>query len=165
MHRCKLYFFYRTESNLSNFCVIISEIKRKRFVFNHMRLFYFREKLATHLRHGGKTIKKHIFQWKNLFTRIILLKRKLLKYLWKRKKMGKTYKMLNAWLRNCRNILAFMKKEIKDIKTEKPQGKCLESSWAVFNKIFMNNKEPSHILKGHTFFFITFTEKFITQIT
>ena len=28
------------------------------------------------------------------------------------------YKMLNAWLKNCRNILAFMKKEIKDTKRE-----------------------------------------------
>ena len=28
------------------------------------------------------------------------------------------YKMLNAWLRNCRSILAFMKKEIKDTKEE-----------------------------------------------
>ena len=29
--------FYRTESNLLNFCVIISENKRKRFVFNRKR--------------------------------------------------------------------------------------------------------------------------------
>ena len=28
------------------------------------------------------------------------------------------YKMLNTWLRNCRSILAFMKKEIKDTKRE-----------------------------------------------
>ena len=28
------------------------------------------------------------------------------------------YKTLNAWLRNCRNILAFMKKEINDTKGE-----------------------------------------------
>ena len=28
------------------------------------------------------------------------------------------YKILNAWLRNCRSILAFMKKEIKDTKRE-----------------------------------------------
>ena len=28
------------------------------------------------------------------------------------------YKMLNAWLRSCRSILVFMKKEIKDTKTE-----------------------------------------------
>ena len=28
------------------------------------------------------------------------------------------YKMLNAWLRNYRSILAFMKKEIKDTKRE-----------------------------------------------
>ena len=38
------------------------------------------------------------------------------------------YKMLNAWLRNCRSILAFIKKEIKDTKREKAEEKCLESS-------------------------------------
>ena len=70
------------------------------------------------------------------------------------------YKMLNAWLRNSRSILAFMKKEIKDTKRERPEGKCLESSWAVFNSIFMNNKGPSR-----TCFFITFAKKFILQIT
>ena len=35
-------------------------IKRKRFVFNRMKLFYFKEKPTTPLRHGGKTTKKHI---------------------------------------------------------------------------------------------------------
>ena len=65
-------------------------IKRKRFVFNRMKLFYFREKLTTPLRHGSKTIKRHMFQW-NLFLRIFLFKWKLLKHLWKRKRMGKTY--------------------------------------------------------------------------
>ena len=75
--------FYRTESNLSNFYVIISEKKRKRFVFNSMRLFYFKEKPTTPLRHGGKTMKKHMFQGKNLFIRMFLLKWKLLKHLWK----------------------------------------------------------------------------------
>ena len=75
------------------------------------------------------------------------------------------YKMLNTWLRNFRSILAFMKKEIKDTKSEIPEGKCLESSWAVFNSIFMNNKVPSHTLEGLTFFFIIFVKKFIIQIT
>ena len=28
------------------------------------------------------------------------------------------YMILNAWLRNCRSILAFMKKEVKDTKRE-----------------------------------------------
>ena len=37
------------------------------------------------------------------------------------------YKMLNAWLRNCRSILAFMKKEINDTKRETGR-KCLEDS-------------------------------------
>ena len=31
---------------------------------------------------------------------------------------GNIYKMLNAWLKNCRSILAFMKKETKDTKRE-----------------------------------------------
>ena len=42
--------FYRTENNLLNFCVIISEKKRKPFAFNLMRLFYFKEKPTTSLR-------------------------------------------------------------------------------------------------------------------
>ena len=56
-----------------------------------MRLFYFKEKPTTPLRHGGKTMVKHMFRWKNLLIRIFLLKWKLLKHLWKQKKMGKTY--------------------------------------------------------------------------
>ena len=32
--------------------------------------------------------------------------------------MGKTYIMVNTWLRNCRSILALMKKEIKGTKRE-----------------------------------------------
>ena len=68
------------------------KIKRKRFVFDRMRLFYFKEKTTTPLHHRGKTMKKRIFQWKNLFIRIFLLKWKLLKHLWEQKKIGKTYK-------------------------------------------------------------------------
>ena len=74
---------------------IISQIsvrvKRKRFVFNPMRLFYFKEKPTTPLPQGNKNMKKHTFQWKNVFVRRFLLKWKLLKHLWKLKKMGKTY--------------------------------------------------------------------------
>ena len=66
---------------------------------------------------------------------------------------------------NCRSILAFMKKEIKDMKRERPEGKCLKNSWAVFNSIFMNNKWPSYTWKRRTFFLITFTKTFIIQIT
>ena len=73
--------------------------------------------------------------------------------------------MLNTWLRNFRSILSFTKKEIKDTKSERPEGKCLESSWTVFNSIFMKNKGPSHTLEGLTFFFIIFAKKFIIQIT
>ena len=42
------------------------------------------------------------------------------------------YKLVNAWLRNCRSILAFMKKEIKD-QREIPEGKYLESFLIVFS--------------------------------
>ena len=77
----------------------------------------------------------------------------------------KIYKALNAWLRNSKSILAFMKKEIKDTKGERAAGKCLESSWTVFNSIFMNNMRPSHTLKGRTFFSITFAKTFVIQIT
>ena len=70
---------------------------------------------------------------------------------------GNIYKMMNAWLRNCRNILASMKKRTKDTSSERGWE---ENAWrAVFNSIFMNNKGPSH-----TFFFTTFGKKFIIQI-
>ena len=144
-----------------------------------MRLFYFKEKPTTPLPQGNKNMKKHTFQWKNVFVRRFLLKWKLLKHLWKLKKIQDrssqsqmfckidilknftnfTQKMLclnhflinpdslllyleetptqvfsceiwknfkninfsgkmNAWLRNCRSILAFLKREIKDRKRE-----------------------------------------------
>ena len=43
--------------------------------------------------------------------------------------MGKTSKMMNTWLRNCRSILAVMAVctvEIKDIQRKRPGEKCLE---------------------------------------
>ena len=76
MHRCEHPFLMALKI-ISQISVWLSvKIKRKRLVFNHMILFYFKEKPTTPLCHGGKTMKKHMFQWKNL---------------WKRKKMGKTY--------------------------------------------------------------------------
>ena len=36
------------------------ENEKETFVFNRMRLFYFKEKLTTPLRRGGKTIEKHV---------------------------------------------------------------------------------------------------------
>ena len=77
----------------------------------------------------------------------------------------KIWKIPNAWLRNYRSILAFMKKEITDTNGEIPEGKCLESSQAVFNSILMSNKGASHTLKGRIFYFITFAKTFIIQIT
>ena len=75
--------------------------------------------------------------------------------------------MLNAWLRNCGSILAFMKKEIKYTRRETGR-KMLGKQGAVEQFLivcFMNNKIPSHTLKGRTFFAITFAKKFIIQIT
>ena len=88
---------------------------------------------------------------------------RLLKHLWKRKKMGKTY---TRWwmLRRCRSFVSFTIKEIKDTKKESGK-KCLENSWAVFNSVFLINKGPSHTLKGLTFFFTTFSKMCIIQIT
>ena len=35
---------------------------------------------------------------------------------------------------------------------ERSEENCLESSWVVFNSIFMNDKGPSHTLKGRYIF-------------
>ena len=48
-------------------------IKRKRFAFNRIRLFYFKEKRTTPLRHGSKNLMKHMVQLKNLFVRKFLI--------------------------------------------------------------------------------------------
>ena len=78
-----------------------------------MRLFYFKEKL-TPLRHGGKTMKKHMSVKKLIYEDILAYKAFM-----KTKENGENiYKMLNAWLRNCRGNLAFMKTEIKHTKRE-----------------------------------------------
>ena len=90
-HRCECSFFIALKIISQTSVWLSVRIKRKSFVFNRMRLFYFKEKPTTPLRHGGKTIKKHMFHWKHLFIRIFLLKLKLLEHLWKRKEMGKTY--------------------------------------------------------------------------
>ena len=82
----------------------------------------------------------------------------------KTKKNGRNiYKMLNAWLRNCRRILAFRgNKRYKGRDWKNNAWRAVEQFLIVF---FINNERPSHILKGHTFFFITFVKKFIIQIT
>ena len=75
--------------------------------------------------------------------------------------------MLNAWLRNCGSILAFMKKEIKYTRRETGR-KMLGKQGAVEQFLivcFMNNKIPSPPPTGRTFFVITFAKKFIIQIT
>ena len=44
---------------------------------------------------------------------------------------GNIYKMLNAWLKNYKSVLAFMKKEIKDTKRETGR-EMLEEQWSSF---------------------------------
>ena len=86
-----------------------------------MRLFY-------RMRHRSKTIKKHVSVKKLIYKDIFALV-EVIKAFMETKENGESiYKMLNAWLRDSRSILAFMKKKIKDIKRERPKGKCLESS-------------------------------------
>ena len=71
--------------------------------------------------------------------------------------------MLNAWLRNCRRILAFRgNKGYKERDRKNNAWGAVEQFLIVF---FINNEGPSHTLKGHIFFFITFVKKFILQIT
>ena len=100
-----------------------------------------------------------MFQWKNVFVRRFLLRWKLLKYLWKRKKMRETY---TRWWTLGWGIaeisLPPWKKEQKIQVVKGGRNKMLGDCWAVFN-IFMNNKGPSH-----TFFFTTFGKNFIIQI-
>ena len=56
---------------------------------------------------------------KKLIYKDIFALEEVIKVFMKTKENGENiYKMLNAWLRNCRSILAFMKKEIKDTKRE-----------------------------------------------
>ena len=81
-----------------------------------MRLFYFKDKPKTSLCYGGKTIKKYILVKKLIYKDIFALE-KVIKASVKTKENGENiYKMSNAWLRNSRSILAFMKKKIKDRK-------------------------------------------------
>ena len=72
-------------------------------------------------------------------------------------------KMLNAWLRSCRSILAFRRNKGYKERDRK------EDAWRVVEQflivLFIKNKGPSHTLKGPTFFFITFTKTFFIQIT
>ena len=87
---------------------------------------------------------------KKLIYKDIFAQVEVVKAFMKRKQNGEDiYKMLNVWLRNCRSIPAFMKKEIEYTKRERETGgKMLEdevTKLALFNSIFMNNKGPSHI--------------------
>ena len=83
-----------------------------------MRLFYFKDEPKTSLCYGGKTITKCILVKKLIYKDIFALV-EVIKASVKTKENGENiYKMLNAWLRNSRSILAFMRKKIKDRKRE-----------------------------------------------
>ena len=53
-------------------------IKKKRFVFNRTRLFYFKDKPATPLQHGSENMKKHVsvkkLICKEIFTEVEIIK-------------------------------------------------------------------------------------------
>ena len=62
---------------------------------------------------------------KKLIYKDIFALEEVIKIFMKTKENGEhIYKMLNAWLRNRRSILAFMKMEIKDTKRDRK-----ESAW------------------------------------
>ena len=61
--------------------------------------------------------------YEDVFAQVEIIK----KFLKKTENGENIYKVLNAWLRNCRSILAFMKKKIKDTKRE--IGKKMLGEW------------------------------------
>ena len=110
------------ENNLSNVCVIISENKKEMFVFL-MAWFYFTSKRKGQLPCFLEVI--HI-SVKKLIDKDIFASVEVIKAL---KENGENvYKMLNTRLRNCKIILAFMKKEIKDNSVEKVLLEILQNS-------------------------------------
>ena len=73
-------------------------------------------KLGTPLRINYK--EKHVLV-KNLIYKDIFAKVEVIKEFMKTiENRENIYKMPNAWLRNCRSILAFVKKKTKDTKRE-----------------------------------------------
>ena len=121
-------------------------IKRKRFVFNLMILFYFKGKPTAPLHHAGKTMKKHMLPWKNL---------------WNERIWGNIYKMLNAWLRHCRGILAFKgKKGYKERDRKENAWRAVEQ----FLREFLWTIRGQAILWKAVLFFITFTKMFIINL-
>ena len=129
-------------------------IKKKHFVFNRMRLFYFKEKPTTPLCHGSENMKKQMFQWKNLFVRRFLLKWKLLEHLYheNNRKWGKHIQDDERLAEELQKYPCLYDKGNKGYKERETGRKMLGEQLLVFNSIFMNNKGPSHALKGRTFF-------------
>ena len=64
------------------------------------------------MRHGGIYMKKHVSVKKTYFGEFYLVE--VIKAFTKTKENGENiYKMMHTWLRNCKGIIAFVKKEIK----------------------------------------------------
>ena len=123
-----------------------ARIRKKRFVFNCMKLFYFKEELTTPLHRKSKTTKRHAS----------------VKNFWKQKKMGKIYKMWNAWLGNCISILDFKwNKRYKERDRKENAWRTVEQFWIVF----LSQIRDQAILRKPVHFFITFAKKFIIQVT
>ena len=55
---------------------------------------------------------------KVLYKDIFALEEVIKVFIKTKENWGNIYKILNAWLRNCRSILAFLRKEIKGTKRE-----------------------------------------------
>ena len=89
--------------------------KKKRFVFNSMRSFCFKERPTT--RHGSKKNEETHTSQKKLICKEIFTLIKVIKIFMKTKGNGENiYKRMNALLRNCRCIFAFIKKGKKRYK-------------------------------------------------
>ena len=79
---------------------------------NRMALFYFREKPKTKC-HGSKNMKKRMFKWKYLMK--FLRKWKILKHIWKRKKMSFKSSRQDVFCKKgvLRNFLKFTRKHLR----------------------------------------------------
>ena len=107
-------------------------------------------------------MKKHV-SVKNLFIRIFFLKcyESIRENERKRGKHIQDAERLAEELRKYPYLYEIGNKRYEEIHRKK----SFESSWTVSNSILMDNKGPSHTLKGCTFFFINFAKTFIIQIT
>ena len=136
--------FYRTENNIINFCVITSDTKKETFCFQSHEIILFQRETYNSFASWKKDYEETRFSEKTYENE---------------RKWGKNTR---CWAEELRSILACRGNKVYK---ETPEEKCLESSWAVFNSIFINNRRFSQTLKGRTFFFISFAKNFIIQLT